>query len=91
MNPQQLLAASTRVALSGLTHDVGKFAERAGIDPGTELLESNLHQYARRQQAGGRQWLMLQPTSKADYARLNLEAAVDRFIGHVGALTTRRQ
>lgn len=56
MNPKELLAASCRVALAGLVHDIGKFAERAGIDPGTELLESNLHQYARRQQAGGRQW-----------------------------------
>jgi CRISPR-associated protein Csm1 len=56
MNPQELLAASTRVALAGLVHDIGKFAERAGIDPGAELLESNLHQYARRQEGGGRQW-----------------------------------
>ena len=56
MNPQELLAASSRVALAGLVHDIGKFAERAGIDPGAELLESNLHQYARRQEGGGRQW-----------------------------------
>ena len=56
MNPQELLAASSRVALAGLGHDIGKFAERAGIDPGAEVLESNLHQYARRQEAGGRQW-----------------------------------
>jgi len=56
MTPQELLAASSRIALSGLIHDIGKFAERAGLDPGSELLEANLHQYARRQQAGGRQW-----------------------------------
>ena len=56
MTSKELLAASSRVALAGLVHDIGKFAERAGIDPGAELLESNLHQYARRQQAGGREW-----------------------------------
>ena len=56
MTQQELLAASSRVALAGLTHDLGKFAERAGLEPGAELLDANLHQYARRQQAGGRQW-----------------------------------
>lgn len=56
MNQPDLLAASSRIALAGLIHDIGKFAERAGLDPGSELLESNLHQYARRQQAGGRRW-----------------------------------
>ena len=56
MNRQELLAASSRVALAGLVHDIGKFAERAGVDPGAELLEANLHQYARRRQADGRQW-----------------------------------
>lgn len=56
MNRQELLAASSRVAFAGLVHDIGKFAERAGVDPGAELLEANLHQYARRRQADGRQW-----------------------------------
>lgn len=56
MTHQQLLAASSRIALAGLLHDLGKFAERAGIDPGAERLDANLHQYARRQQAGGRHW-----------------------------------
>ena len=56
MTSNELLAASCRVALAGLVHDIGKFAERAAIDPGAEVLEANLHQYARRQQAGGRQW-----------------------------------
>ncbi len=56
MNHSELLAASCRVALAGLLHDLGKFAERAGIEPGAQRLEANLHQYARRQDAAGRQW-----------------------------------
>jgi CRISPR-associated protein Csm1 len=56
MNHQDLLAESCRLALAALTHDLGKFAERAGLDFEAELLEANLQQYARRQEAGGRHW-----------------------------------
>lgn len=55
MNETPLLAASCRVALAGLLHDLGKFAERAGLELQGDLLEANLHQYARSQQADGRQ------------------------------------
>jgi CRISPR-associated protein Csm1 len=56
MNEKALLDASCRVALAALLHDLGKFAERAGLELEGDVLEANLHQYARPQQAGGRQW-----------------------------------
>lgn len=34
-----------KVALAGLMHDIGKFAERAGFDPGREFLENNAALY----------------------------------------------
>lgn len=56
MTHDELLAASCRMALGALLHDLGKFAERAGIEVGADALETHLQQYARRQEAGGRQW-----------------------------------
>jgi CRISPR-associated protein Csm1 len=81
MTPQELLAASSRVALSGLIHDIGKFAERAGLDPGTERLDANLHQYARRQQAGGRQWFTHRHSAYTAMAIDLLERHFPRLIG----------
>ena len=40
------LRASCRVALAGLLHDLGKFAERAGLAVDSVLLDSNVHQYS---------------------------------------------
>lgn len=56
MTDKALLDATTRVALAGLLHDLGKFAERAGIDVPAETLEANVHQYCPRHEAGGRVW-----------------------------------
>lgn len=56
MTDTELLNASCRVALAALLHDLGKFAERANLEVGKERLEANLHQYARNNKAGGRQW-----------------------------------
>ena len=40
------LYASCRMALAGLVHDLGKFAERAGLAVDTATLEKNVHQYS---------------------------------------------
>lgn len=56
MNETTLLAASCRVALAGLLHDLGKFAERAGLDVSPDLLEANVHQYCPRHEAKGKLW-----------------------------------
>lgn len=40
------LRASCRVALAGLLHDLGKFAERAGLAVDSATLEQNVHQYS---------------------------------------------
>lgn len=40
------LHASCLVALAGLLHDLGKFAERAEITVDSSMLENNIHQYS---------------------------------------------
>lgn len=45
-NAEQRLRASCRVALAGLLHDLGKFAERAGLAVESALLDNNVHQYS---------------------------------------------
>lgn len=52
MTHDDRLAASCRVALAGLLHDVGKFAERAGMAVDRDALETHLQLYARLQPAG---------------------------------------
>ncbi len=53
MNDNNLLAAaSSRIALAGLLHDIGKFAERAKIDLSDEQKNSNRHLYCKRHPAG---------------------------------------
>ncbi|WP_182583111.1 type III-A CRISPR-associated protein Cas10/Csm1 [Thiospirillum jenense] len=52
MTPHPLLIPSCRMALAALLHDVGKFAERAGITSDPATLETHLQLYARRQPAG---------------------------------------
>jgi len=56
MTEHSLLDASCRVALAGLLHDLGKFAERAGLDVAADLLEANVHQYCPRHEERGRVW-----------------------------------
>ncbi len=43
---EQRLRASCRVALAGLLHDLGKFAERAELAVDSATLEQNVHQYS---------------------------------------------
>lgn len=43
---EQRLRASCRVALAGLLHDLGKFAERAALAVDSATLEKNVHQYS---------------------------------------------
>ncbi|MEA3411108.1 MAG: type III-A CRISPR-associated protein Cas10/Csm1 [Pseudomonadota bacterium] len=45
MIDQEMLNASSRVALSALLHDLGKFAERARIDAAVEVLDANKQLY----------------------------------------------
>ena len=43
---EQRLRSSCRVALAGLLHDLGKFAERAELAVDSSTLEQNVHQYS---------------------------------------------
>ncbi len=81
MNNQDLLANSCRVALAAMTHDLGKFAERAGVDFEAEVLESNLQQYARRQEAGGRHWYSHRHAAYTALAIDLLEQHFPRLVG----------
>lgn len=45
LNDQELLEASSRVALSAYLHDLGKLGERARIAASDEQIESNVHLY----------------------------------------------
>lgn len=56
MESSSLLNASCRVALAACLHDLGKFAERAGLEVSKEALEIHLQLYARRNEQGGRFW-----------------------------------
>ncbi len=50
------LSPSCRVALAALLHDLGKFAERAGLQVEAKTLEANQHLYCPRQGLGRQQW-----------------------------------
>lgn len=49
-----LAAASTRVALAAILHDIGKFAERAAIEIDASSLNTNKHMYCPFRQDTGR-------------------------------------
>lgn len=53
MTDRNLLDASCRVALAGLLHDLGKFAERARLDIPGDRLEGDVHQYCPFHRDGG--------------------------------------
>ena len=50
---RSLMEGSCRVALSAFLHDMGKFAERAGLATTNSRLESHLHQYCPFHRDGG--------------------------------------
>lgn len=56
MNQEELLQASSRMALAGMLHDLGKFTERAKI--AFKLEQEQIHQqiYCPLRKAGDRQW-----------------------------------
>ncbi|MDP2901541.1 MAG: type III-A CRISPR-associated protein Cas10/Csm1 [Methylovulum sp.] len=51
MNNDELLQASSRVALAGFLHDLGKFAERAKITIAPQMLEDNKQRYCPHHKA----------------------------------------
>ena len=82
MTHDELLAASCRMALGALLHDVGKFAERAGIDIASDALETHLQLYARRrQEASGRQWYCHRHAAYTALAIDLLEPALPHLVG----------
>jgi CRISPR-associated protein Csm1 len=50
------LDETCRVTLGGFLHDLGKLAERAGLEVDRERLEAHVQLYCRRNEAGGRIW-----------------------------------
>lgn len=50
------LVPSCRLALAALLHDLGKFAERAGLQIDANTLAANQHLYCPRQGVGRQQW-----------------------------------
>ncbi|WP_304302509.1 type III-A CRISPR-associated protein Cas10/Csm1 [Chromatium okenii] len=81
MTHDNLLAGSCRMALGALLHDVGKFAERAGLEIDPEILATHLQLYARRQEAGGRQWYMHRHAAYTALAIDRLEPWLPRLVG----------
>jgi len=53
MDKDSIARASSRVALAGLLHDLGKFAERARIEVAPDRLNSHVSQYCPFRQQGG--------------------------------------
>lgn len=51
-----LLDASCRVALAGLIHDLGKFAQRADLDFPKDVKETHLQLYCPQKEAEGKIW-----------------------------------
>lgn len=51
-----LLDATCRVALAGLVHDLGKFAQRAGLEVSKERLETHEQLYCPQKEIGGKIW-----------------------------------
>ena len=51
-----LLDATCRVALAGLVHDLGKFAQRAGLEVSKERLETHEQLYCPQKEFGGNIW-----------------------------------
>lgn len=52
----ELMRASCRVALAAYLHDLGKFAERAGIFDNDPRLETHIQLYCPSREEGGRRW-----------------------------------
>ncbi len=51
-----LLDASCRVALAAILHDLGKFAERAGVCAGSPQVDANVQLYCPKHEQAGRVW-----------------------------------
>lgn len=81
MTQTNLLAASCRMALAALLHDLGKFAERAGLEVDADALATHLQLYARRQESGGRQWYSHRHAAYTALAIDRLEFALPPLVG----------
>jgi CRISPR-associated protein Csm1 len=51
-----LMDPSCRVALAAMLHDLGKFAERAGVFAGSPQVNANVQLYCPKHERGGREW-----------------------------------
>lgn len=81
MTQTDLLAASCRMALAAVLHDLGKFAERAGLEVDPDALATHLQLYARRQESSGRQWYSHRHAAYTALAIDRLESALPPLVG----------
>jgi CRISPR-associated protein Csm1 len=51
-----LMNPSCRLALAAMLHDLGKFAERAGVFAGSPQVDSNVQLYCPKRRVGDREW-----------------------------------
>ncbi|MCP5197792.1 MAG: type III-A CRISPR-associated protein Cas10/Csm1 [Gammaproteobacteria bacterium] len=77
------LYAGCRVALAGMIHDLGKFAERAGLAVDATTLEKNVHQYSPYHQAHAknRGWFSHKHTAYTALAFDRIEAWLPKVRG----------
>lgn len=78
---KQLLMASSRVGLAGLLHDLGKLAERAGIEASREKLDTHLQLYGRKNEAGGRIWYSHKHAAYTALALDEIEKHIPKLVG----------
>ena len=82
MSNNDLLEASSRIALAAFLHDLGKFAERAAIDVPAETLDANLHQYSPFHQRGPRNWFSHRHAAYTAVAMDLIEPHLPALKGH---------
>ena len=76
-----LLTASSRVGLAGLLHDLGKLAERAGLEVDKQRLEDHLQMYARKNEHAGRIWYSHRHSAYTALALDEIERLVPEIVG----------
>ena len=81
MDPHPLLDATTRLAFCAYLHDLGKFAERAGLEVPTDRLDTHVQLYGRRQETNGRVWYSHRHAAYTALAWDGLEAAFPELLG----------
>lgn len=83
LDAESRLRASCRIALAGLLHDLGKFAERADLAVDSTLLENNIHQYSpyHQTQPKDRGWFSHQHAAYTGLAFDRIEALLPKVRG----------